>query len=404
MEIPRSTLTSLPPSLARSRFRNPLRWTLVEKSLCLAAITLAFRLLNLTFLKAVARDRSAQPFADPIGLRGFETLLDGIIVGWCVIVLVGLVLRRAAPHSKIFAHVCVLYFWITDAGMARGMGTLAPAFWVVVLGASVLMLLIFGGRYTYPGIASAASILFVTTYLERIGHLRYAPIFARAPYLPDGQPAAQWFAVMTGTSLAIGVVVVAGAHYLIRRWQEYDAILERLSHTDSLTGLFNRRFFRGRCISELARARRAGTSVGILMVDVDHFKRVNDSLGHQAGDDVLRAVADALAATVRGEDVVARYGGEEFAVLLPETDVEGARRAAERFCQRLAARPIETVAGTVTVTATVGVVATTIADSTTIDELVSVADAALYRGKNAGRNRVECGVYNAKPEAVATSP
>lgn len=177
---------------------------------------------------------------------------------------------------------------------------------------------------------------------------------------------------------------------------------ERAEHqaaTDALTGLANRRQFEERLLAEVDRTRRFPAPLGLMMLDVDHFKNVNDRHGHQAGDDVLRAVAGTLAACARDVDVAARYGGEEMAVLLPGADVAGAMAAAERL--RKAVEVLDTgildAAGEpVRVTVSVGVAALG-EGPTDGDDLVAQADAALYRAKRAGRNRTEA----AAPSAVA---
>ncbi len=397
MESSRPSVTSLTPGSPRWRWSNPLRWSLVDRTLTLVGVTLLFRLFNEAVVRQIVSDPGAGPFVDVAGVAGFEQRLLAIIGVWVVLGVVGLAIRRRAPNSRAYVHMCTFYFWISDAVMGYGMGTLAPAFWVVVLGTSVLMILAFGGRYTYPGMFAAGVALVGTSIAERMHLIRYAPIFARAPYYADGRPVGLWYFAMTSTSIAIAVVVVAGAHYLVKRWREYDERLERLSQTDYLTGLANRRFFRERCVAELARSRRAGLSVALLLIDVDFFKLVNDRHGHQAGDEVLRAIASTLQLAVRTEDLVSRYGGEEFAVLLVETDIEAANRVAERFREQLASLEIDTVAGPVKVTATAGVVASTITDMTHLDDLLRAADEALYRGKSGGRNRVERAAFTAPP-------
>ena len=164
-------------------------------------------------------------------------------------------------------------------------------------------------------------------------------------------------------------------------------LVERQANTDGLTELPNRRHFEEALEGEISRAERFGGSLALILADLDDFKQVNDRYGHQAGDDVLQTFADILRATVREIDLPSRYGGEEFAVLLPQTDLEGAQRLAERLCKALAARPMPTHPGAlVAVTASFGVAA--FPDSPTPAALFAAADEALYRAKRAGKNCV----------------
>lgn len=164
--------------------------------------------------------------------------------------------------------------------------------------------------------------------------------------------------------------------------------LRRLASVDALTGTALRGHFMHIGERELRRAARYGHALSALMLDIDHFKRVNDNHGHAAGDAVLRAVADTAAATLREQDVLGRIGGEEFAVLLPETGGDMARLAAERLRAAVAERPVEVVAARIAVTASIGV-ATWHGGDDTLDALLARADAALYVAKDGGRNRVE---------------
>ena len=155
----------------------------------------------------------------------------------------------------------------------------------------------------------------------------------------------------------------------------------RLAHTDPLTGLANRRVFEDALAREVARSGRAGEPVSLVLFDIDHFKAVNDSLGHQQGDHVLRTVAQALAVACRDSDLLARYGGEEFAVLLPAC----APREAYQVAQRLRAA-VAAVEGPVAVTVSAGVAALP-THASTADELLRKADDALYSAKRTGRDR-----------------
>jgi diguanylate cyclase (GGDEF)-like protein len=162
--------------------------------------------------------------------------------------------------------------------------------------------------------------------------------------------------------------------------------------TDSLTGLANRRTLDEELVLEWRRADRVGDSLAFVILDLDNFKQVNDTHGHQAGDAVLRQVGQVLLGGVRQVDLAGRYGGEEFALILPETDLPGALRLAERLRATLEATPVELPNGaTMSVTASFGVALKD--ELPSADELIAVADERLYAAKRAGKNRV-------MPEAV----
>ncbi len=166
-----------------------------------------------------------------------------------------------------------------------------------------------------------------------------------------------------------------------------NAELDRLAHHDPLTGLGNRRRFLHMADELIALARRHGRPCSVLMVDLDHFKRINDTHGHAAGDETLRAVARCLIGALREIDIVARFGGEEMAAFLPETDLADACLAAERFRQALETLEIHYENKVIQVTASIGV-ASWVETETAIEPALERADIALYRVKKGGRNGV----------------
>jgi diguanylate cyclase (GGDEF)-like protein len=170
--------------------------------------------------------------------------------------------------------------------------------------------------------------------------------------------------------------------------QEKQRELERLTRLDGLTGLFNRNTFVELTKNELDRAQRQGTATAILLMDLDHFKRVNDTWGHPAGDAVLKHAAMIASTTVRSTDLVGRLGGEEFIVLLPGTSVEAARKLAEKIRLRLEGQAATWNDTRIAITVSIGIAGTTASEKQSFEVLYHDADKALYVAKQRGRNRI----------------
>lgn len=165
-------------------------------------------------------------------------------------------------------------------------------------------------------------------------------------------------------------------------------MLKQLSNTDPLTRLYNRRYLMEMLEKEIMRTKRKGTHLSLIMLDIDHFKRVNDQYGHQCGDEVLTVVAGLTASDRRGYDFTARYGGEEFVIALPETGHKDALTIAERVRRQIEQHVFSGPISQLKVTVSLGVATYPTDDITSIDDLFRDADRALYRAKSAGRNRV----------------
>jgi len=205
--------------------------------------------------------------------------------------------------------------------------------------------------------------------------------------MADERPLKQEDVEFADTVITAAVAAIRRAQ-VIETTRADNARLEVLAHTDPLTHALNRRALIVRLESEMERARRYQSVMTLLMVDLDHFKRVNDTKGHLAGDDVLRELVVLLKESVRTVDVVARFGGEEFVVVLPETALPGAVRFAERTAERIEQRIFVPSHGGVRLTSSIGVASFPAPGIETADDLFTRADLALYRAKSAGRNRV----------------
>lgn len=205
----------------------------------------------------------------------------------------------------------------------------------------------------------------------------------------------RYYLIIGGALLIVTLAVWISLHFsrlnrALRREvserQRLQEDLEHLANTDGLTGLSNRRFFMHQLAGELARRQRYGHPLSLLMLDLDHFKQVNDQWGHGVGDEALRRFADSVQCCLRTQDLAGRLGGEEFAILLPETGENVARPVAERIRARMEHTPIATTEGHCHVTVSIGV--TQAEDSDDLESLLRRADEAMYAAKERGRNRV----------------
>jgi len=204
-------------------------------------------------------------------------------------------------------------------------------------------------------------------------------------YVND-QPIEGRHPLRTGDLLQVGDVIfkfLAGQNIEAAYHEE----IYRMTIHDGLTGVANKRHLDAFLDRELARSRRHGRALSVMLIDIDHFKAVNDSVGHLAGDHVLRELAHLVAARVRREELFARYGGEEFALVCPETDLEGARAYGELVRELVAEHTFTFDGSRLPISVSVGVAAFEPTMASPAD-LIRAADEALYRAKDGGRNRV----------------
>lgn len=172
--------------------------------------------------------------------------------------------------------------------------------------------------------------------------------------------------------------------------KQMEELLDKVNYmaiTDALTGLYNRRKFHDTLTSEFERAKRYATPFSLIMIDIDHFKRVNDNYGHNAGDAVLKVVSSLILKSVREIDTASRFGGEEFMVVLPNTDISNAKVVAERMLVSIARYPFPNINEAITVS--IGIGGMPDSNIKNEDQVIRCADIALYRAKQSGRNRVE---------------
>ena len=209
---------------------------------------------------------------------------------------------------------------------------------------------------------------------------------------------AHYYSMQLSGALFILLVLVGEALFifrpLIKRIRKHHQIMQRFALEDALTGLNNRRAFMNSAETELMRAKREKTAVTVALMDLDHFKSVNDTYGHEVGDNVLKHFAGLMKESMRGTDIFGRIGGEEFAIVLPRIDKDGALKILERFCQKVASTPCEYIDSNgehqaLSYSVSIGFTGPSILQTDeTVDKLLSFADTALYKAKEKGRNCV----------------
>lgn len=373
-------------SQAFSWFSNPLDWRPIDRLILLGALVMIAPALfggSLLATLYLAPNYLQPAFIDP--LLGFYAVHALLLSGF-----LGHALRRRHVHND----------WPALENFVIG------SFVVNVLVSGYLtgthftegLLLIFLGINITAALANMHKIriayffvcfvMLIFAIIDFTGAFKYAPLFARFPINADGSMAAGWLAIrieIAFTLIAISLISMAA----VQRWVVRENLYKEMSTIDGLTRLTNRRCFIERGHRELSRARRISSGgVSCIMIDLDHFKNINDTWGHHAGDQVLVAAANILLANARQHDEVGRYGGEEFALLLPGTPEAAAVKLAERIREKIASTTVEVDGHSISMSASFGVAYYPAECVDGLNDLLKIADKALYAAKDAGRNRV----------------
>jgi diguanylate cyclase (GGDEF)-like protein len=313
---------------------------------------------------------NALPLVPLIALEGSSAGLPRLVAGAALLALLASWLRTLRTMGPAWASLLLEVLALLPVGYVSLGGPTGRVLFVWVAYMGVVFRCLSGGPRRVATTAVAYAVALDASFL-----------------LAPGPGPALGADLLTNT---LGIVVTALFVWLVARTlRGHEAALGReralgelLAHRashDNLTGVANRSLFFDRLEHALAQARRRGSSTALLFLDLDGFKAVNDGLGHGAGDDLLREVAQRLASHVRAADTVARIGGDEFTILLEDTDADDARRVADLVEAALRV-PCELVGGMVTLGASVGIALTAAGDATA-DELVRQADEAMYRCK-----------------------
>lgn len=361
----------------RAPARASLFFTLASLPLLLTLAILQHVALNQADLAQVfQRDRLAQVQSGLLALLAFLALLSAMAWrapkgisqstwwGWLSVTPV-----------MGFATITAMSYGIQDTPMG-----------VLLVEQVVLARALFSLRVLWPGLCLAAALLLLDEWGRFQGWWPHAPMLLQPTY--NGVELTPWWAWWSRIVFFVVIWPFVGLLFFVfEAFARQRRELDTLARTDALTGLANRREFMTRLAAEGHRQARTGEPLAVVMIDVDHFKRINDQHGHHAGDDVLQRLGQVLSQAVRqGVDIVARMGGEEFALLMPNTDVPGATRAARKACEALKAAGFSFDGRPVTVTLSAGVACCV--EGGLPEQALRLADDRLYLAKRSGRDQV----------------
>lgn len=370
----------------RLRLAAALEWSAVDKSLVLIAllIPLYFQYILWSIYVLNRPDRDRLIHVDVV--QRFVVVEAWLILAGTGIVLIGLMLRRRWPNLQLFQYVALQFYAFSLVLMSYSIGTLSFCSGIVLLGGPIFGFILHDRLPVW--------MAFITALIAIVG-LSYASVFGYLPYAPvrmaSDDPASELFWMNSTLFFAAPFLIFLTlmADQMLAWWRMREERIHQLSRTDALTGLHNRRSILDLLEQELTRVRRKPAPLSVVILDLDHFKKVNDTWGHPMGDRVLQIAARVLRESVRESDHVGRYGGEEFMLILPDTRLADAMIVLERCRQQLIAADVLTDSqDRLQITASFGLVCQ---DKTLLasQQLIQHADEALYAAKANGRNRIE---------------
>jgi len=371
----------------RLRLAAALEWSAVDKSLILIAllIPLYFQYILWSLYVLNRADRDMLVHVDVV--HKFMLVEAWVILVGIGIALIGLMLRRRWPNLQMFQYVALQFYALSLVLMSYSIGTLSFCSGVVLLGGPIFGFILHDRLPVW--------LAFITALIAIVG-LSYASVFGYLPYAPvrmaSSDPVSDLFWMNSTLFFAAPFLIFLTlmADQMLAWWRVREERIHQLSRTDALTNLHNRRSILELLEQELTRLRRKPAPLSVVILDLDHFKKVNDTWGHPMGDRVLQIAARILRESVREGDHVGRYGGEEFMLILPDTDLAEAMIVLERCRQQLLAAEVVTDdQDRLQITASFGLVCQDRTPLLASQQLIQHADEALYAAKANGRNRIE---------------
>ncbi|WP_410211892.1 GGDEF domain-containing protein [Aquirhabdus sp.] len=363
-----------------------LEWSSVDKGLILLAVIIPIFIQYFLWSLYVLNRADRETLINVNMAWSFVKIEIFLVIISLVIIVTGLYLRKKLPNLIFFQHIALQFFSLSLVLMSYSIGTASFCAGLVLLGAPVFGFILLDRKAVWWATGNALAALLALSYATAYDWLPYAPVM-----IPPSNHTSTlfWMNSFFFFAAPFFILIIIMADQLLVWWREREERIRVISRTDALTGIHNRMSILDFLNHEMVRAARLNEPLTIALLDLDHFKKVNDNWGHPTGDRVLKDAAKVFRQNIRNCDVLGRYGGEEFIIILPGADSEEGQKVIERCRTKLAETDILTDSESlIQVTASFGMVSVH-GQWVESHQLIQIADRALYQAKHNGRNRIE---------------
>lgn len=378
----------------RRRLSAALEWNAVDKGLILLVAILPIYCQYLLWSLYVLSRSDRERLVNVSLVTEIMKIEVAFIAIGIFILLAGLYLRRKRPDSIFFQTITLHFFALTLVAMSYSIGTASFCAGLVLLGAPVFGFILLDRKAVWGTTITALVVLVTLSYMTVYDLLPYAPVMVTPT---DQTSRLFWMNSIFFFAAPFFVPIILMADQMLMWWREREDKIRHMSRTDALTGTHNRFSILNILDLEVARSTEFQEPLSVVILDLDHFKKVNDQWGHPTGDLVLKTAAEVLRQNIRECDSLGRYGGEEFVIIIPNADKIETQKIIERCRIALAQTKILSESQVlINVTASFGVVNVAQPAEQTIEAytLIKTADEALYIAKHNGRNRIETKMLN----------
>lgn len=366
---------------------NPLEWNSAQKASLLLWMYLFDQVLYQLFIELGMRVPQFIPYLDQEYAAVQRLYFQALIL-----VTVGLLvalhfIQNKFRESVVYEYIACMYFGVTHVYYAYNIGLMSLPVGVVLVGAPVVGFIFVHRMAVAAAFIASLLLIIVLSMASMFWGLEYAPL-AVSLHDANGQLDPVWVVSYVVFSLPHLAFIFCLTFYVLQRWRSREQEVLALSRTDGLTGLMNRSHVVKMFEQEKQACESTKVPLAVIMIDLDHFKSINDRWGHDVGDRVLIAASNTLKQSVRQGDHVGRYGGEEFLVILPGLNQDQASSLAERIRQQIAAIEVEVEGVKLSVSASLGMACYSGYPFVSIENLIKRADVALYQAKDGGRDQL----------------